>query len=100
MDIRKKSPTATPAPAVRPGRKNQLDNEGDVSAEERALLARSANNPPDEDERAVHEASLDESDEDGTPLEEKGLDQDPTGSDLDIPGAEEGIGDEDEDNND
>jgi hypothetical protein len=93
MDIKKK-------PSARPRPNTSGDKEADVSLEERALLARSANNPPDEDERAIHEASLDATDEDGTPLEEKGLDQDHSGSDLDIPGAEEGIGDEDEDNND
>jgi hypothetical protein len=93
MDTRKKKAAASPA-----------RGDADVTPGERDLLARSERNPPDEDERAIHEASLDETDEDGTPLEEKGLDQDLSGEDLDIPGADEddadeAIGEEDEENN-
>src|SRR5579885_1471859 len=87
----------------RPSRPQPLDKDADVSAEERTLLERSTRNPPDADERAIHEASLEETDEDGTPLEEKGLDEDLSGDDLDVPGSEdddadEEIGEEDEEN--
>src|SRR5450631_27255 len=80
------------------------DKDGDVSPEERRLLARTAKEGPDSEDEALHRASLDETDEDGDPLEEKGLDQDLAGDDLDIPGAEEddddeAIGEEDEENN-
>lgn len=79
-------------------------DDGDVSPEERKLLAQTANTGPYSDDEALHRASLDETDEDGTPLEEKGLDQDLAGDDLDVPGsdlddADEKIGEEDEENN-
>jgi hypothetical protein len=79
-------------------------NDGDVSPEERRLLAETARTTPGSDDEAIHRASLDETDEDGTPLEEKGLDQDLAGNDLDVPGADdddddEKIGEEDEENN-
>ncbi len=67
----------------------QLDRDAIVSPEERAQLARMANEMPDGDDQVLHRASLDETDEDGTPLEEKGLDQDLSGEDLDVPGAED-----------
>jgi hypothetical protein len=73
----------------------QLDKEAVVSADERAQLARMADEMPDGEDQVLHRASLDETDEDGTPLEEKGLDQDLSGGDLDVPGA----GDDDEENN-
>ena len=86
--------------------KNSLSagNDGDVLPEERKLLARTATTGPDSEDEALHRASLDETDEDGTPLEEKGLDQDLAGDDLDVPGADdddddEKTGDEDEENN-
>ncbi len=80
------------------------EKDGDVSPEERRLLAQTAKEGPDSEDEALHRASLDETDEDGDPLEEKGLDQDLAGDDLDVPGAEdddddERIGEEDEENN-
>src|SRR5450432_3885982 len=80
------------------------DRDTDVSPEERRLLAETARTGPDSEDEALHRASLDEADEDGTQLEEKGLDQDLAGDDLDIPGSgdddnNEAIGEEDEENN-
>jgi hypothetical protein len=80
------------------------EKDGDVTPQERSLLAKTAKEGPYSDDEALHTASLDETDEDGDPLEEKGLDQDLTGNDLDVPGAEdddedEKIGEEDEENN-
>lgn len=80
------------------------DSDTDVSPEERRLLAETARTGPASEDEALHRASLDETDEDGTPLEEKGLDQDLAGDDLDIPGADEddadeALGEEDEENN-
>jgi hypothetical protein len=75
-----------------------LDKEADVTPQERADLRKMSNEMPDSDDQVLHEASLDETDEDGTPLEEKGLDQDLSGDDLDVPGsADDGADDNDED---
>ncbi len=77
-------------------RKSPVDpDEGDVSSTERRLLARAATTDPDGDDDAIHRASLDETDEDGTPLEEKGLDQDLAGDDLDMPIADDEADDDD-----
>lgn len=77
--------------------KNNLANpdDGDVSSTERRLLAKAATTDPDSDDEALHRASLDETDEDGTPLEEKGLDQDLAGDDLDMPIADDEADDDD-----
>lgn len=66
------------------------DEDGDVSDEEAELLERSATETPeDEDELDVDEASLDDVDEDGDPLEEASLKDDRFGEDLDLPELEE-----------
>ena len=59
---------------------------------------------PTKDDQSVVEASLDNEDEDGEPLNEKGFGEDVSGTDLDVPGSEaddanEEIGEADEENN-
>jgi hypothetical protein len=58
----------------------------------------------DDEERGLHHAELDDSDEDGELLNELSSATDKTGSDLDVPGSEddddnENLGEEDEENN-
>jgi len=77
------------------------DEDFNVSNEERELLQRSAESMSSEDDESVRQASLDDIDDEGEPLNESvGL----SGEDLDVPGAEdddenEEIGEEDEENN-
>lgn len=57
-----------------------------------------------QDDANLHNAELDDTDEDGEPLNEKSSASDQSGKDLDVPGAEqdddnEDIGEEDEENN-
>ena len=75
--------------------------ENDISPEERALLDSSFE---DDEERGLHDAELDNRDEDGTPLNEKSSSNSKMGEDLDVPGSgdddeNEDIGEEDEENN-
>jgi len=84
--------------------KSGVDDKGDVTPMERALLARAADGNPDSEDAILGQASLDSTDEDGLPLEEKSFKNDLSGEDLDVPGAEdddadEAVGDEDEENN-
>ncbi len=79
-------------------------SDSNVSTAEKEDLAISANDMPGDDEN-LREAALDNTDEDGTPLNEGSFKNDISGSDLDVPGAdldddEESIGEEDEENND
>jgi hypothetical protein len=58
----------------------------------------------DSDDQAIRRARLDDTDDDGDPLNEKGFGEELSGEDLDIPGAsddddDEAIGEEDEENN-
>lgn len=89
---------------------NNIDEEiiesedSNVSQTEKDDLRRSANDMPGDDEN-LRRASLDNTDDDGTPLNEESFKQNVTATDLDIPGAEldnanEEIGEEDEENND
>lgn len=78
--------------------------DSNVSPSEKNDLRVSANDMPGDDEN-LREAALDNTDEDGTPLNEGSFKKDISGDDLDIPGAdldddEESIGEEDEENND
>jgi len=79
---------------------DDLDNDQEVSVEEKELLERSeSGGGPDEEDR--EKATLDNTDEDGDPLNEE---VDGSGADLDVPGSEdddanEEIGEEDEENN-
>jgi hypothetical protein len=89
--------------------KNELVEEGvitdqgsDVSREEKELLELSANDMPTKDEQQLRRAALDERDDDGELLNERTSAL--SGSDLDIPGADddnqnEVLGEEDEENN-
>lgn len=60
--------------------------------------------PIDSDDEELERAQLDDTDDDGEPLNEKSSASDQSGRDLDVPGAEddddnEDIGEEDEENN-
>ena len=77
-------------------------DEGNVSPEEQELLERAADFMPTEDEEGLQDATLDDTDAEGDPLNENN--EDVSGRDLDIPGSErddmdEDIGEEDEENN-
>jgi len=80
------------------------ENSSDVSATERRLLDQSANDMPTKDEQSLRRASLDSTDNEGVPLNEKTSFNDVSGSDLDVPGgdddnADEDVGEDDEENN-
>ena len=71
---------------------------------EKEDLAITAHDMPGDDEN-LREAALDNTDDDGTPLNEGSFKMNISASDLDIPGenlddADENIGEEDEENND
>lgn len=60
--------------------------------------------PISEDDNDLERAELDDTDDDGTPLNEKSSASDQSGRDLDVPGSDddddnEDIGEEDEENN-
>lgn len=79
------------------------DPESNVSADERELLRTAANDMPGDDEK-LRDAALDDTDEDGTPLNEDSFNKNISPDDLDVPGASaddanEKIGSEDEENN-
>jgi len=84
---------------------NELaDDNSAVSDTERKLLDDSANDMPTRDEQSLRRASLDSTDNDGEPLNERTSFNAISGSDLDVPGSEEDdqnedIGEEDEENN-
>jgi len=75
--------------------------DNDILPEELQLLDTAGE---DEEERNLHAAELDATDDDGEPLNESSSAVDKTGRDLDVPGEEgdddvEDIGEEDEENN-
>ncbi len=79
--------------------------DSNVSPSEKRDLTISANDMPTEDDIHLREAALDDTDNDGTPLNEGSFKKNLTGTDLDVPGAQlddedEKIGEEDEENND
>ncbi len=79
-------------------------NSGNVSAAEKRLLKQSAEHLPTAETDDFKRMTLDEKDAEGDFLNEKGIRQDRSGSDLDTPGAElddedELNGEEDEENN-
>ena len=80
-------------------------NEDDISPTERAMLDETLyNDSLSDDDNRLKNSQLDNTDNDGEPLNEESSADDVTGSDLDIPGAEdddadEAIGEEDEENN-
>ena len=78
--------------------------DSNVSQTEKDDLRKSANDMPGDDEN-LREAALDNTDNDGAPLNEESFKDNVTATDLDVPGAElddanEEIGEEDEENND
>ena len=80
------------------------DSESDITPAERSLLDESIENSMTGDSFNLSRAKLDNTDEDGTLLNEKSTADDLSGSDLDVPGSEddddnEDIGEEDEENN-
>lgn len=84
--------------------KIKQDPDSNVSSSEKKDLIKSANDMPGDDEN-LRKAALDSTDDDGTPLNEDSFNENVTGSDLDVPGAEldddeEKTGNEDEENND
>jgi len=86
--------------------KNRVSPEGaaDVTADERALLDESMNNSLTEDNLNLKRSALDNTDNDGEPLNERSMADDLSGEDLDVPGSEDddanqAIGEEDEENN-
>jgi hypothetical protein len=87
----------------------RMDRRSNVTREERADLASSGRDDSGEDEETLRTGLLDSTDDDGTPLNEKsfgeGRNDDLSGDDLDVPGANEGDrdempGEEDEENED
>ncbi len=77
--------------------------DSNVSQTEKDDLRKSANDMPGDDEN-LREAALDNTDDDGAPLNEESFKKNVTGTDLDVPGAQqddanEKIGEEDEENN-
>ncbi len=83
---------------------DEQQNENDISPLEKTLLD-NASDEFDEDDANLMRAQLDDTDADGTPLNEGGGAGTLTAADLDVPGAmlddaDEAIGSEDEENND
>jgi len=81
-----------------------MGNDADVTQEEMDVLQRSDENRPTVDNNMLQASALDNLDFEGYPLNEKGMGEDVSGDDLDIPGADtddvmEDIGEEDEENN-
>lgn len=84
-----------------PNKKQEETPDTDITAEERALLDAAGE---DDEERGLHRAELDHTDDDGELLNEESSATDKTGRDLDVPGSNddddmEDIGEEDEENN-
>jgi hypothetical protein len=80
------------------------DTNSNVSIQEKNDLQQADENLPTKDDQSIVNASLDNEDEEGEPLNEEGFGADVSGSDLDISGADaddanEEIGEEDEENN-
>jgi hypothetical protein len=80
-----------------------MGTDADVTREERLTLA-SDDYMPTKDEDKLIQASMDNTDFQGEPLNERGFGQSYSGKDLDVPGSEtdnanERIGEEDEENN-
>src|SRR5215212_3165176 len=80
------------------------DNTSNVSRQEKNDLQQADENMPTKDDQSIRNATMDNEDEDGEPLNEEGFGTDVSGSDLDVSGADaddanEEIGEEDEENN-
>jgi len=82
---------------------DESTTDADVTPEDLQMLS-AADQNRDMDDADLEEAKLDETDEDGDPLNEPRASYGQTGADLDVPGSEdddadENIGEEDEENN-
>jgi hypothetical protein len=79
------------------------DRDTDITREEREILMH-ADHPPTDDERRLHQAGLESTDDEGDLLNEGSMSTARSGSDLDLTGTDaddpmEKIGEEDEENN-
>lgn len=81
-----------------------ITNTSDITSEEKKLLKRSAAFNDNPERKDLEKMALDNRDDDGEELNEKGFAKDRFGEDLDVPGSElddddEDAGEEDEENN-
>lgn len=82
-----------------------MGTEADITSEDLAVLGARDQDMDGGDDELVRKEGLDDTDEDGDPLNEAAVDMDTTGDDLDVPGADvsnpqrDAIGEEDEENN-
>ncbi|MES1225778.1 MAG: hypothetical protein ABUT20_60430 [Bacteroidota bacterium] len=81
-----------------------ITNSSDVTKEEKRLLKKSAGHQQTDETKDFDKMALDNRDNDGELLNEKGIKEDRGGQDLDAPGTDlddddENIGEEDEENN-
>jgi hypothetical protein len=81
-----------------------MGEEADINKSDKEMLETAEDYMPTEDEDRLRRAALDQTDDEGELLNERGLAKDRTGEDLDVPGASqddrnENIGEEDEENN-
>lgn len=81
-----------------------MGTDADVTDEDIRMLDRADQGMAYGDDKNLIEASLDDEDEDGDPLNEEGFGDELSGEDMDVPGSEaddadELIGEEDEENN-
>ena len=82
----------------------QMNTEADISREDKLLLQQTDERMPTDDEERLRRSSLDSTDNEGDPLNERSMENARTGSDLDTSGVDEDnrnefIGEEDEENN-
>ena len=80
------------------------ENESDITPVERSLLDQADEDVPSDDNDRLRRTALDDTDDDGEPLNEASMGTDVTGRDIDTPGeelddADEDTGEEDEENN-
>ncbi len=80
------------------------DQDTEITPAERSLLDESIENSMTQDSLNLQRSKLDNTDDDGVPLNEMSSADDLSGADLDVPGSEdddanEDIGEEDEENN-
>lgn len=78
-----------------------MGNDADVSEQEKEILRRADEDMPNSDDTNLRRSSLDNKDNEGEPLN---VEDNVSGDDLDVPGAElddenEALGEEDEENN-
>lgn len=80
------------------------ENPSDITPLERSLLDQADEDVPSDDDTRLRKTALDDTDDDGEPLNEASMGTDVTGRDIDTPGqelddADEDTGEEDEENN-